>query len=112
MKQLIVATLFFSLFFASLSVTGTTSPGGVIVCGAGTSSVNGEYTEKGILNGRPFYVKGRDYIWWVGTHWTIYAVELDDGAYRTFEDVPHPAMAKEWIVDVGVAPVPLVAFGR
>lgn len=80
----------------------------ITVAGAGTESANGDYREIGVLNNRPFYLGQNGYIWWVGTHWTIYTADLDDGAYRTFEDVPQPAMAKEWIVDVGVAPVPTV----
>jgi hypothetical protein len=97
------------------AVAGLIPPSNVLVSGAGTEALNGVYTERGALNGKPYYNKigspnndNELSIIWTGGRWTI--KELDDAAYydTTDADVPHP-----WLTTYEVSnadtPAPTVA---
>lgn len=56
---------------APTTTTTTAAPSGVFtLSGAGTSAVNGCYSEAGTYNGKPYYSNGTYFVWYEGYEWT------------------------------------------
>jgi hypothetical protein len=85
----------------------------VIVSGAGSTGSNGTYTERGTLNGKPYYnllgensdddINEATGIFWVGVGWTINF--FGGGSYFSSDDTAFPWLA-EYILGAGASPVP------
>lgn len=88
---------------------------GIIVSGAGTASVNGNYTENGTEDGKPVYFLNgggiNDKIAWSSTflQWSILNGPLQ--MYLSVDNVATPDLATTWEIDEGSLPVPTVAAG-
>jgi len=84
----------------------------VLVSGAGSAGFDGVYTERGELNGKPYYVlvgedDGNDVfsIKWVNNEWRI---QPTDDFYISTEDTEFPWQVTEWTVVGGESPAPTV----
>lgn len=102
----------------SVKITATAT--GMIVAGAGTTAVNGHYTENGTYNGYPAYELdgGGQWIWMYTEfilfwQWTISPAKDDISSYYySVGDVATPDLATGWGVGVNyIAPVPTVVAG-
>ena len=80
----------------------------IIVSGAGTSAVNGTYTESGTYGGRPKYVYDNYVLVW-SYEWVIVTSDYVTAYYYFSEDdVATPDLCTTWKVDEGKKPVPTV----
>ena len=86
----------------------------IIVSGAGTSAVNGTYTESGTYGGRPKYVNNANsdiVIEWYGGEWIIANMSTQVTYYYSSNDVATPDLCTKWKVEDGEPPVPTVTKG-
>lgn len=77
----------------------------MIVSGAGSTEVNGTYAENGIVNDRPYYTYGINYIKWFGSYW---AIRGDLNYYYSNDNVATPDLCTTWRWDEGELPAPTV----
>lgn len=98
-----------------INLTNVTTAGEsyVTVAGAGTSSVNANYTYRGITNGRPYYNKVGsatstfvNAIYWDGSSWNISGSPTV--YYGSADDVAYPYDVTTWVGLAGANPVPTV----
>jgi len=89
-------------------------PSSVLVSGAGSSSINGTYTERGTYNGKPYYnIIGEpdDFsnlaIFFDGLVWKI-RDETQTNRYISEENVAFPWLDLEWDAEEGLFPAPTV----
>ena len=92
-------------------------PSNVLVSGAGTSSVDGVYTYRGVFNGKPFYnllnqpTDIENYsIWWTGIAWYLVLTNTDEG-YLATQNTTFPWLDTVWEVStagISVEPAPMV----
>lgn len=73
----------------------------MLVAGAGTSAVNGVYTDTDIFNGRPRYYAPATYRmeWDPLNAWVIWNGSVY--AYYSFEDVATPDLVTSWTTSIG-----------
>lgn len=115
------------LLAVDLEPTSTTKPGtltlnsaaiptqnAAVVNGAGTVAVDGTYTPRGALNGKPFYTligqadsSTLSAISWNGSNWQIFDSSATS-MYVSSEDVAAPWNVVTWVLDAGVDSVPVV----
>ena len=79
----------------------------IIVSGAGTSAVNGTYTESGTYGGRPKYVYDNYVLVW-SSGWELGTSDYVTAYYYSEDDVATPDLCTTWKVDEGKKPVPTV----
>jgi len=93
------------------SLAAPTTFNAVIVSGAGTSAVNGTYSETGERQGKKYYnLQGSDpfisSVMWNGEFWDIFD-ENSGVIYNSSEDVEFPWLVETWnIADFGELPTP------
>ena len=82
----------------------------IIVSGAGTSAVNGTYTESGTYEGRPKYVYDNYVLMWNGLEiaWVILHSDGYPTYYYSSDDVATPDLCTTWEANSGEPPVPTV----
>lgn len=85
----------------------------IVVTGAGSIAVNGNYTARGTSSGKPYYNLetypdniSQYSIYWDGVNWII--TDITDSVYYAAESVATPDLVTTWIQDTGLAPVPTV----
>jgi len=114
-----VFTLFGGIWKVLGDVTIRTEPpvfNAVIVAGGGRAVLNGTYTERGILNNKPYYnligeadnnnfAGGATGIYWTGSQWQVSLNGSPD--YSSNDDVAFPWLAA-FIVAVGLSPAPIL----
>ena len=79
----------------------------IIVSGAGTSAVNGTYTESGTFGGRPKYVYDNYVLVW-SSGWVIGTSDYVTAYYVSNDNVATPDLCTTWEVFDGEPPVPTV----
>ena len=82
----------------------------IIVSGAGSSEVNGTYTESGTYEGRPKYVYDNYVLIWSSgmVRWVIGTSDYVTVYYISNENVATPDLCTTWKVYDGEPPVPTV----
>jgi hypothetical protein len=90
----------------------TQSPFGVLVSGAGSSEINGTYTETGEDNGKKYYnflgsVSDVSAISWTGSQWAIWNLGASE-EYVSDDDVEFPWQVTTWTENDGSIPLPTV----
>ncbi len=80
----------------------------ITISGAGTTSVNGTYTQNGMQAGKPIYLgPNTNYINWTGSFWLIRSVNAV--YYYSADNVATPDLVTTWNLDEdGIMPVPQV----
>lgn len=87
----------------------------VVVSGAGSPEINGIYTQRGIVYGKPWYnLEGEPdntdlfAIWWNGLNWEIYNQDAATAYTSDEEDIATPDLVTHWNLGDGSAPAPTV----
>jgi hypothetical protein len=94
------------------TTTTTAAPAGVFtLSGAGTSEVNGCYSEVGMYTGKPYYGNGTYFVWYEGYEfaWIISTtIGMGPPQYIGSDENNVPLL---WNIAVGVSPAPALSQG-
>jgi hypothetical protein len=83
----------------------------ICVSEAGTTEVNGTYTYAGMVEGKPFYVKGDYMVRVSGGLWVIKDNTLGSDKYASNDVTATPDLVTTWFTLSGIAPLPIVTAG-
>lgn len=80
--------------------------------GAGTSAVNGCYSEAGTYNGKPYYSNGTYFVWYEGFEWTWFINQEVAGGDPVYTGSNENNVPSSWsVVNIGVSPAPTLSQG-
>ncbi len=87
----------------------------MIISGAGSSQLDGNYIRAGLTFGKPQYQHDNHKIFWDGSKWLItfgtvdIAGPIDEQYYYSNENVASPNLCSTWNLNLGSAPAPSIS---
>jgi len=109
--------IFIIIFIILIIILAASAFADVLVKGAGYEPINGRYTERGEVNGKPFYNKHDaptstfiKAIYWSGFDWAI--SDTPFVYYAAIDDTKYPYQAGQWYLILGPGPLPVVTLAN
>jgi hypothetical protein len=90
---------------------GTTPAGAFVLSDAGTSAVNGCYSEAGTYNGKPYYSNGTYFVWYEGFEFSWFISQSVGGGPPDYYGSNENDVPSIWDLAVGPSPPPTLSQG-